>query len=78
MDNETGVSGCVWHRLVCCLAGISITRQSAARLHQPALETRERPVPDLRGQAEPAPEVAKIVSQYAQLQAHFVRPEPTP
>ena len=50
--------------------------QPAPRFHQPLLETRERPALDPRRQDQSPPQVAQVVGQDAQLQAHFVRPEP--
>ena len=52
-----------------------VLHQSAARLHQPLLETRERPALDPWRQDQSAPEIAQVVGQDAQLQTHFVRPE---
>ena len=49
--------------------------QPASGFHQPLLETRERPALDQRRQDQSAPEVAQVVGQDTQLQAHFVRPE---
>ena len=49
--------------------------QPASGFHQPLLETRERPALDPRRQDQSAPEVAQVVGQDTQLQAHFVRPE---
>ena len=45
--------------------------QPASGFHQPLLETRERPALDPRRQDESAPEVAQVVGQDTQLQAHF-------
>ena len=53
-----------------------VLHQPAAGFHQPLLETRERPAFDPRRQDQSAPEVAQVVRQDAQLQAHLVRPEP--
>ena len=50
--------------------------QPAPGFHQPLLETGERPALDPRRQNESAPEVAQVVRQNAQLQAHLVRLEP--
>ena len=49
--------------------------QPTSSFYQPLLETRERPALDPRRQDQSAPEVAQVVGQDAQLQAHFVRPE---
>ena len=68
-------------------AGLDVLRQQepvvpgmlhepAPGLHQPLLETRERPAFDPRRQDQSAPEVAQGVGQDAQLQAHLVCPEP--
>ena len=48
--------------------------QPASSFYQPLLETRERPALDPRRQDQSAPEVAQVVGQDAQLQAHFVSP----
>ena len=53
-----------------------VLHQPAAGLHQPLLETRERPALDPRRQDQPAPEVAQVVGPDAQLQAHFVQSAP--
>ena len=53
-----------------------VLHQPASGFHQPLLETRERPALDSRRQDQSAPQVAQVVGQDAQLQAHFVRPEP--
>ena len=50
--------------------------EPAPGLHQPLLETRERPAFDPRRQDQSAPEVAQVVGQDAQLPAHLVCPEP--
>ena len=53
-----------------------VLHQPAPGLHQPLLETRERPALDPRRQDQSAPEVGQVVGQDAQLQAYLVRPEP--
>jgi len=52
--------------------------EPSAGLHEPVLQTRQRPALDPIPQAESAPEVAQVVGvgQHAQLQPHLVRPEP--
>ena len=52
-----------------------VLHQPAPGFHQSLLETRERPALDLRRQDQSAPEVAEVVGQDTQLQAHFVRSE---
>src|ERR1017187_1633254 len=50
--------------------------QSAARLHQPLLQTGQRPVLGLLRQHQPPPEVSQVVGDEAQPEPHFIRPEP--
>jgi len=51
--------------------------QPAARLEQPLLETRERPVLDGGWQDQPPQQVAEVVGDYAEEQPHPVSPKPT-
>jgi len=43
--------------------------QPSSGLHQPLLQTRQRPVLDPSGQCQPSPQIAQIVGQQAQRQA---------
>jgi len=49
--------------------------QSSAGLHQALLHAGERPVADRLGQCEPPPEVAQVVGEHAQPQAHLIGAE---
>ena len=49
--------------------------QPAARLHQPLLETRQRPAPDPLRQNQPPPKVAEIIGNDGQPQPYFIRAE---
>ena len=46
--------------------------QSATRLHQPLLQTRQQPVVDCRWQHQPPPQVPQVVGDHTQPQAHLV------
>jgi hypothetical protein len=46
--------------------------QPSSGLHQPLLQTRERPVLDPSGQCQPSSQIAQIVGQQAQRQPHLV------
>src|SRR5215470_6270024 len=47
----------------------------AARLHQPLLQTAQRPVDNPPWQHQPPPEVPQVVSNYDQPKPHLVGPE---
>src|ERR1022692_3809328 len=47
----------------------------STRLHQPLLQTRERPVLDSLGRRQPPPQIPQVVGQQAQRQPHLVRAE---
>ncbi len=49
--------------------------QSSARLHQPLLQTGQRPVFNPGGHSQPAPQVPQVVGRQAQCQPHLVRAE---
>src|ERR1035437_9607913 len=49
--------------------------QPSSRLHQPLLQTRQRPVLDSLGQRQPPPQIPQVVGQQAQRQPHLVRAE---
>src|ERR1035437_4438932 len=49
--------------------------QPSSGLHQPLLQTRQRPVLDSLGQHQPPPQIPQIVGQQAQRQPHLVRAE---
>src|SRR6516162_10584298 len=49
--------------------------QPAARLHQPLLQTAQRPVVNSPRQHQPPPQVPQVVGNYAQPKPHLVRPE---
>src|SRR5271169_4018919 len=44
----------------------SMFYQPSARLHQPMLQTRQRPVLDSLGQRQPPPQIPQVVGQQAQ------------
>src|ERR1019366_2668183 len=50
--------------------------QPAARLHQPLLGTRQRPVPDSLRQSQTPPKVSQVIGNDGQPQPRLVRPEP--
>src|SRR5262249_52799445 len=50
--------------------------QPSPGLEQPLLETREGPVLDRDGQQQPTQQVAEVVGDHAEEQAHLVRPKP--
>lgn len=49
--------------------------QPPTRLHQPLLQTRQRPVVDLPGKRQPPPEISQVVGDQAQQKPDLVRPE---
>jgi len=50
--------------------------QSPSGLHQPLLQTGQRPVLDSSGQRQPPPQIAQIVGQQAQRQPHLIGAKP--
>ena len=53
-----------------------VTNEATTGLEQPLLEARQRPALDGEGQDQPAQEIAEIVGDDPEEQAHFVGPEP--
>ena len=53
-----------------------VTNEATTGLEQPLLEARQRPALDGDGQDQPAQEIAEIVGNDPEEQAHFVGPEP--
>ena len=53
----------------------SMLDQPSAGLHEPVLQTRQRPAANPPWQPEPPPEVAQVVGQDAELESHFIRSE---
>src|SRR5262245_55167389 len=49
--------------------------QPAAGLHQPLLQTRQRPVVNPPRQDQPPPQITQVVGDQAQHQADFIRAE---
>ncbi len=50
--------------------------QPPARLHEPLLQARQRPVLDPLRQHEPPPQISQVVGEHAQPQPYLVGPEP--
>jgi hypothetical protein len=46
--------------------------EPSAGLHQPLLQAGQRPLPDPRGQRQPAPQIPEVISDQAQPQPHLV------
>ena len=53
-----------------------VLHQASAGLDEALLHAGERPAVDARRQHEPPLEIPEVVGHHAQLEAHFVGPEP--